>query len=182
MGSKRSRDRDPENRAVGWHDDAVVAKQLVVTDRSDGTRELVAVDRTLGDKPWDYEDEEIGRHVPRLGTQALLTVASELQSLGYQVTGVDVRDARLSSLDDETEQFWRDQILKAIRQGSASDPKFVSSLVREVVVVSVSVRRPKSPFHLTIGRGGEVRPSPQGSEEDRYLLDLREIWKNGAIA
>ncbi|WP_017936067.1 hypothetical protein [Nocardioides sp. Iso805N] len=157
------------------------AKQLVVTERSDGSRTLDAVDRTLGDHPWDYEDDEAGTHVPRLGTQDLLAVGIELEDLGYKVTSVDVRDMRLSALDEESEDFWNDQILKAIRQHIASDPQFLESLVREVVVVGLSVRRPSSPFRLTIRRGGEVQPQPQGFD-DTYLGDLREVWKHGAIA
>lgn len=156
-----------------------MAKQLVVTRGDDGALALEAIERRVGDHPWDYEDDEAGREVPRLGTQALLTLAQDLQKLGYQVTRVDVRDGSLTELDEETESFWSHQVLQKIRKQEATDREYVRALSRDIVVVGVNVRRPGSPFQLFLRRGGEAQPTTDDSE---YLADLQQIWQSGTIS
>ena len=172
----------PQSPAIvcdGWHDVLVVAKQLVVTRGDDGDAFAGPVERHVGDHPWDYEDEEAGREVPRLGTQALLTLAQDLQALGYQVTRVDVRDGSLWENDEETEEFWSAASLQKVRKRESTDREYVRALSRDIVVVGVDVQRPGSPFQLFIRRGGEAQPT---TEDSQYLVDLQQIWQTGTIS
>ena len=131
-------------------------QQLVLRDRSDGGMDLEAVDNPANMRPINFEEPDKGVHIPHLGSQDLLRLASALSSEGYRVQDIDLRDSFFQEVDEDEEvEALENEAIGLLRQGKDAE---ASSLFRKsqkrLFIVGVELREPKGPRRVKIARDG----------------------------
>lgn len=127
-------------------------KQLVVEPE---THAISAVDNSERRDAADFEDDNHGRYVPRLGSVDLMRLAASASKFGYHLVGVSLRDRAMHPLPQHDEENIVEDLVPTLRAGKLADAQRLLRGGRgPMSIVSVELAGEANDDDVLIGRMG----------------------------
>lgn len=136
-------------------------QQLLLRDRRDGGSDVEAVDNPGNVRPVDFEDAASGVHIPHLGSQDLLRLASALTTSGYLLREIDIRDSSFQEVDDEEVRSLEEMAIELLRKGQTLEAiELFQQTNRRLFVLGIALSEPDGPRRVSIARDGVLFVNP----------------------
>lgn len=153
---------------------AATPLQLVLDGNEDDPK-VELVDNLTGKIPLSFETSD--KWIPRLGSAAMLSLASTLHAHGAELMAFDIRDLRLERINVNDSERLSGELIDAIKAGGlAKAESEFNRLFRDYLIYGFEVLIDRR--RATVAREGVVFTSNKAG----FLQTLRNVWQEASSA